>query len=65
MTRHFVLGHPSASVRDQIEEMETDLFVMGKHGRALLEELIVGSVTCPLAFRGPEQQTICIRRFCS
>ena len=43
--RDVVLGHPSAIVRDHAEKMQTDLIVIGKHGRSRIEELIVGSVT--------------------
>lgn len=43
--RDVVLGHPNAIVRDHAEKMQTDLIVIGKHGRSRIEELIVGSVT--------------------
>lgn len=43
--RDVVLGHPSAIVRDYAEKRQTDLIVIGKHGRSRIEELIVGSVT--------------------
>jgi nucleotide-binding universal stress UspA family protein len=45
LNRHFVHGHPSAIVRDYVEQSQPDLIVMGKHGRSWIEEWIVGSVT--------------------
>lgn len=45
-TRFVVVhGDPSQRVLEQEQAFDCDLIVMGKHGKSLLEELIVGSVT--------------------
>jgi universal stress protein E len=38
-------GDPRMRILEQEQELDCDLIVMGKHGKTLLEELLVGSVT--------------------
>ncbi|MEW6765386.1 MAG: universal stress protein [Pseudomonadota bacterium] len=38
-------GHPSTCILEQEEEKDVDLIVIGKHGRGVSEELLLGSVS--------------------
>lgn len=38
-------GAPSAVIREQIEALDSDLVVIGKHGKSGMEQLLLGSVT--------------------
>lgn len=38
-------GYPSRVIRDHSERMHPDLIAVGKHGRSLIEELLIGSVS--------------------
>ncbi len=40
-----VHGNPSDCILQQEEELDVDLIVLGKHGRGMTEELLLGSVT--------------------
>lgn len=38
-------GHPSTCILEQEEERDADLIIIGKHGKGMGEELLLGSVT--------------------
>ena len=45
VSRVVLQGHPGRTVLEQAEHLGADLIVLGKHGEAGLEELMLGSVT--------------------
>jgi nucleotide-binding universal stress UspA family protein len=46
-------GHVPTILRDKATEIEADLIVVGKHGKSLLERLLMGSVTLHLLTESP------------
>jgi len=45
LSRAFVHGAPTLHILEHEQMMDADLIVMGKHGRSVLAELLLGSVT--------------------
>jgi len=44
-SRQFVHGAATLRILEQEQTIDADLIVIGKHGRSVMEELLLGSVT--------------------
>ena len=52
-------GHPASVLFEQVQDMETDLIAIGKHGGGAFEEKLLGSVTQNVLYHAPPAATCC------